>query len=149
MYGCELPRNRSKGGFLQYGYEGRDFITFNKETLTWVAPDIQAQITKRKWDADPEYNQRDKSYLEEECIEWLKKYLSYRKEMLQRTALEELRVNSGGAVSPEPPGVTMRNRMEAKDGMETHVCRLDGFYPREINASWTRDGEVWKEETFN
>ncbi|KAG8148116.1 putative MHC class I antigen protein [Naja naja] len=26
---------------------------------------------------------------------------------------------------------------------------LDGFYPREIDASWTRDGEVWLEETFH
>ncbi|KAG8147752.1 hypothetical protein E2320_022461 [Naja naja] len=40
--------------------------------LTWVAPDIQAQITKRKWDALPGENQKDKSYLEEECIEWLR-----------------------------------------------------------------------------
>ncbi|KAG8148246.1 putative MHC class I antigen protein [Naja naja] len=134
MYGCELWRNGSKGGFLQYGYEGRTFITFDKETLTWVAPDIQAQITKRKWDALPQDNHRDKSYLEEECIEWLERYLSYRNETLQST---------------EPPGVTVvRGKTEVEDGMETHA-RLDGFYPREIDASWTRDGEVWEEETFH
>uniref|UniRef100_A0A8C6X8A5 Ig-like domain-containing protein n=1 Tax=Naja naja TaxID=35670 RepID=A0A8C6X8A5_NAJNA len=133
MYGCELWRNGSKGGFLQYGYEGRTFITFDKETLTWVAAEPQAQITQRKWDALPQDNHRVKSYLEEECIEWLEKYL----------------VNSGGAVSAEPPEVTVRGKTEVEDGMETHVCRLDGFYPREINASWTRDGEVWEEETFH
>ncbi|KAG8148254.1 putative MHC class I antigen protein, partial [Naja naja] len=49
-----------------------------------------------------------------------------------------------------PPGVTVvRGKTEVEDGMETHVCRLDGFYPREIDASWTRDGEVWEEETFH
>ncbi|KAG8148235.1 putative MHC class I antigen protein, partial [Naja naja] len=48
-----------------------------------------------------------------------------------------------------PPGVTVRGKTEVEDGMETHVCRLDGFYPREIDAFWTRDGEVWEEETFH
>ncbi|XP_026549307.1 major histocompatibility complex class I-related gene protein-like [Notechis scutatus] len=33
--------------------------------------------------------------------------------------------------------------------METHICRLDGFYPREIDAFWTRDGEVWQKKTLH
>ncbi|KAL7986526.1 hypothetical protein Chor_011692 [Crotalus horridus] len=134
MCGCELQADGRKGGFWQYGYEGRTFITFDKETLTWVAPQPQAQITQRKWDADPGLNERQKAYLEEICIEWLQKYLSYGKETLLRT---------------EPPEVTMSSRTEeVEDGMETHVCRLDGFYPRDIEASWTRDGEVWLQDTL-
>ncbi|XP_039206237.1 H-2 class I histocompatibility antigen, Q9 alpha chain-like [Crotalus tigris] len=132
MYGCELQGEESKGGFMQFGYDGRTFITFDKETLTWVAPVPQAQITQRKWDAIPGYNQRFKSYLEEECIDWIKKYLPYGKETLLRT---------------EPPVVTMSSKPE--DGMETHICRLDGFYPREIEASWTRDREVWLPDTLH
>ncbi|XP_013912348.1 PREDICTED: major histocompatibility complex class I-related gene protein-like [Thamnophis sirtalis] len=85
MSGCELRGDGSKGGFWQYGYEGRTFITFDKETLTWVTPDPQAQITQRKRDAIPGYNQRWKDYLEEICIEWLEKYLSYGEETLLRT----------------------------------------------------------------
>ncbi|XP_070593181.1 class I histocompatibility antigen, F10 alpha chain-like isoform X2 [Erythrolamprus reginae] len=134
MYGCELRRDGSKGGFQQDGYDGRTFLTFDKETLTWVAPDPQAQITQRKLDALPGYNQRWKAYLEETCIEWLQKYLSYGNETLLRT---------------EPPVVTMSSRTEVEDGMETHVCRVHGFYPREIDASWTRDGEVWLQDTFH
>ncbi|KAL7986522.1 hypothetical protein Chor_011688 [Crotalus horridus] len=42
----------------------------------------------------------------------------------------------------------MSSKTEVVDGMETHVCRLDGFYPREIEASWTRDGEVWLQDTL-
>ncbi|XP_039174913.1 H-2 class I histocompatibility antigen, Q9 alpha chain-like isoform X2 [Crotalus tigris] len=134
MYGCELQADGRKGGFMQYGYDGRTFITFDKERLTWVAPQPQAQITHRKWEAVPGFNQRWKAYLEKECIEWLEKYLSYGKETLLRT---------------EPPEVTMSSRTEeVEDGMETHVCRLDGFYPREIDASWMRDGEVWLQDTL-
>ncbi|KAG8147475.1 putative MHC class I antigen protein [Naja naja] len=128
----------------------KTFLTFDKETLTWVASDPIGQITKRIYgDSIPGYNQGLKSYLEKKCIECLEEYLSYGKEMLPRTALEGLRVNSGSAVSAEPPVVTVRGKTEVEDGMETHVCRLDGFYPREIDASWTRDGEVWLEETFH
>ncbi|XP_032065674.1 major histocompatibility complex class I-related gene protein-like [Thamnophis elegans] len=134
MFGCELYTDKKKKGFFRYGYEGRTFITFDKERLTWVAPDPQAQITKRKLEADPGRNERDKSYLEEICIEWLEKYLSYGKETLQRT---------------EIPMVTVSSRTEVEDGMETHICRVDGFYPRDIDASWRRDGEVWLEETFH
>ncbi|XP_060541688.1 class I histocompatibility antigen, F10 alpha chain-like isoform X5 [Pantherophis guttatus] len=132
MYGCELQSDGSKGGFHQYGYEGRTFLTFDKETLTWVASDPQAQITQRKWDALPGWNQRKKAYLEEICIEWLEKFLSYGKETLLRT---------------EPPVVTMISRTEEEDGMEMHVCQVHGFYPREIDVSWKRDGEVWLEDT--
>ncbi|XP_039174919.1 H-2 class I histocompatibility antigen, Q9 alpha chain-like [Crotalus tigris] len=132
MYGCELQADGSKGGFMQHGYDGRTFITFDKERLTWVAPVPQAQITQRKWDAIPGLNEGQKAYLEEECIEWLEKYLSYGKETLLRT---------------EPPEVTMSSKTEMEDGMETHICRLDGFYPREIEASWMRDGEVWLQDT--
>ncbi|KAL7986519.1 hypothetical protein Chor_011685 [Crotalus horridus] len=133
VYGCELQGEESKGGFDQFGYDGRTFLTFDKETLTWVAPVPQAQISQRKWDAVPGLNQGQKSYLEEICIEWLERYLSYGKETLLRT---------------EPPEVTVSRKMEVEDGMETHVCRLHGFYPREIEASWTRDGEVWLQDTL-
>ncbi|KAM3848317.1 major histocompatibility complex class I-related gene protein-like [Vipera latastei] len=134
MIVCELRGDGSKGGLVQYGYEGRTFLTFDKETLTWVASEPQAQIIQRKWDAIPGYNQRYKAYLEDECIEWIKKYLSYRKEVLLRT---------------EPPEVTVSIRTKAvEDGMETHVCRVHGFYPREIDASWRRDGEEWLQDTF-
>ncbi|KAK9405449.1 H-2 class I histocompatibility antigen Q9 alpha chain-like [Crotalus adamanteus] len=134
MYGCELQADGRKGGFQQFGYDGRTFLTFDKETLTWVAPVPQAQITQRKWDAIPGWNQRWKAYLEEECIDWIKKYLSYGKETLLRT---------------EPPVVTMSLKPEVQDGMETHICRVDGFYPREIEASWMRDGEVWLPDTLH
>ncbi|XP_039206233.1 H-2 class I histocompatibility antigen, Q9 alpha chain-like isoform X1 [Crotalus tigris] len=133
MYGCELQADGSKGGFMQLGYDGRTFLIFDKERLTWVAPQPQAQITQRNWDAIPGLNQRHKSYLEEICIEWLERYLSYGKETL---------------LKKEPPEVTMSSRTEVEDGMEMHVCRVDGFYPREIEAFWTRDGEVWLQDTL-
>ncbi|XP_063147255.1 patr class I histocompatibility antigen, B-1 alpha chain-like [Candoia aspera] len=63
-------------------------------------------------------------------------------------ALEGLGVNSGGAVSAQIPVVTVSNRTEADKGMETHVCCMDGFYPKEIDVSWRRDGAVWLQDTL-
>ncbi|XP_026577786.1 major histocompatibility complex class I-related gene protein-like [Pseudonaja textilis] len=68
------------------------------------------------------------------CIELLEKFLSYGNETLLRT---------------ETPTVTVSSRTEVEDGMEMHVCRVHGFYPREIDASWTRDGEVWLQDTLH
>ncbi|XP_039206225.1 major histocompatibility complex class I-related gene protein-like isoform X2 [Crotalus tigris] len=132
MVSCTLQGNRSRG-LWQYGYQGRTFIAFDEKTFTWVASDLQAQVTQRDWNANPRLNPYIKTYLMEECIAWLEQFLSYGNEALLRT---------------DPPEVTMSSRTEVEDGMETHVCRLDGFYPREIEASWRRDGEVWLQDTL-
>uniref|UniRef100_A0A803T5G4 Ig-like domain-containing protein n=1 Tax=Anolis carolinensis TaxID=28377 RepID=A0A803T5G4_ANOCA len=133
MYGCDLRKDESKGGYRQYAYDGKDFISFDKETLTWTAADVEAQITKRRWDAQSTRNQYLKAYLEEECIKWLQKYLEYGNETLLRTEKPEVKVT----------------RKVDYDGMETLICRVGGFYPKDIDIEWTRDGEVWMQDTFH
>ncbi|XP_067321537.1 class I histocompatibility antigen, F10 alpha chain-like isoform X4 [Anolis sagrei] len=133
MYGCELRRDGSKGGHFQSAYDGRDYISFDKETLTWTAADVPAQITKRNLEADPALAQFAKAYLEEECIEWLRRFLEYGKEILLRTEVPEVKVA----------------RKVDYDGMETLICHVGGFYPKEIDITWTKDGEVWMEDTYH
>ncbi|XP_062978979.1 H-2 class I histocompatibility antigen, Q10 alpha chain-like isoform X2 [Elgaria multicarinata webbii] len=132
MYGCELRGDGSKGGYNQYGYDGRDYLALDMETLTWTAANTQAQISKRKREAEPAIAQRYKAYLEEECIEWLRRYLVYGKETLMRT---------------EPPVVKVTHQASRKD-LETLICQAHGFYPKEIDATWRRDGEIMDYETF-
>uniref|UniRef100_A0A674J2K0 MHC class I-like antigen recognition-like domain-containing protein n=1 Tax=Terrapene triunguis TaxID=2587831 RepID=A0A674J2K0_9SAUR len=83
-YGCDLREDNTTWGFYQDSYDGRDFLTFDKETMTLGAADIGAQITKRRWDAEVFDNQQWKRYLEERCIPWLRSSLEYGKETLQR-----------------------------------------------------------------
>ncbi|KAH0630655.1 hypothetical protein JD844_013913 [Phrynosoma platyrhinos] len=132
MFGCELRKDGSKGAFDQYAYDGKDYISFDKETLSWVASDLPALITKRKWDPDSAFKQRVKVYLEEICILWLQRYLVYGKETLLRT---------------EPPEVKVIRKIDY-DNMETLICRVSGFYPKDIDIAWTKDGEVWIQDTF-
>ncbi|XP_054833545.1 major histocompatibility complex class I-related gene protein-like isoform X3 [Eublepharis macularius] len=129
---CELSQDgQPRGGRYQYAYDGKDFLAFDKETLTWTASVLQAEISKRKLEPVLATSQYLKSYLEEECIDWLRKHLTYGKKVLLRT---------------EPPVVRMTRR-RGPDGQETLICRALGFSPKEIYITWKKDGEAWQEDT--
>ncbi|XP_032064336.1 uncharacterized protein LOC116502570 [Thamnophis elegans] len=130
--GCELREDGSKRGFLHYGYDGRDFISFDKETLRWVTAQPQAKKVKEKWEEDPRWSHGNKVFLEKTCIEWLQRYLSYQKEVLQRI---------------EPPVGKVTHKV-VDDSLEVLICQAFGFYPKEIQATWRRDGEVFQNETL-
>uniref|UniRef100_A0A8C6V9E1 Ig-like domain-containing protein n=1 Tax=Naja naja TaxID=35670 RepID=A0A8C6V9E1_NAJNA len=131
--GCELREDGSKGGFLHYGYNGMDFISFDKETLRWVTAQPQAQKVKEKWEEDPRWSQGSKVFLEEICIERLQRYLSYQKEeAVQRT---------------KPPAGKVNSKV-VDDRLEVLTCQAFGFHPKEIQATWTRNGEPCVYETL-
>ena len=81
-HGCEIDR-QSDGtlkfikGTDQYSYDGDDFLAFDDANMQWVAPVVQAQTTKRKWDGVQILNQYTKGYLEKECVDWLSKFMAY------------------------------------------------------------------------
>ncbi|XP_072406565.1 class I histocompatibility antigen, F10 alpha chain-like isoform X2 [Chiloscyllium punctatum] len=120
MYGCELREDGTTGGFYQFGWDGRDLISFDKERMVWVTPVSWGEITKNKWDKDSGYNQQNKGYLEGICIEWLQKYLKYGKEQLK----------------PVKPSVTLTPVRDYKD----LSCFATGFYPQAIEVNLFRDG---------
>ncbi|XP_032061061.1 class I histocompatibility antigen, F10 alpha chain-like isoform X9 [Aythya fuligula] len=130
MFGCDLLEDGSIRGFDQYGYEGRDFIALDKDALTFTAADAAALITKRKWEQEGTVAEQMKYYLENTCIEWLRKYMSYGKDVLERRERPEVRVSG----------------MET-DKILTLSCRAHGFYPRPISISWLKDGVVQEQET--
>ncbi|XP_063174826.1 class I histocompatibility antigen, F10 alpha chain-like isoform X2 [Chroicocephalus ridibundus] len=130
MLGCDLLEDGSIRGYWQYAYDGRDFIAFDMDTMTFIAADAVAQITKRKWEEDKTEAERRKHCLEITCIEWLRKYVSYGRAVLERK---------------EPPAVRVSGK-EAH-GILTLRCRAHGFYPRPITVSWLKDGEVRDQET--
>ncbi|XP_039374227.1 major histocompatibility complex class I-related gene protein-like [Mauremys reevesii] len=133
IFGCDLREDNTTQGFYQDSYDGRDFLTFDKETMTWVAADIGAQITKRRWDAEVFDNQYWKLYREEKCISWLRSSLEYGKETLQRKVRPTARVSD----------------RSSHDGLTTLSCKVSEFYPRDITVTWLRNGESRQQETYS
>ncbi|KAJ7303342.1 hypothetical protein JRQ81_012285 [Phrynocephalus forsythii] len=134
MYGCELNADGSLRGFSQYSYNGKDFISFDKDTLTWTAASPLAQVLKLRLDNNLEYSKYVKAYQEEICVTWLRKFLEYGNGTLLRT---------------ERPVARLKQKKAYASGRETLVCEAYGFYPKEIDVFWTRGGEVWAEDTFH
>ncbi|XP_042292312.1 H-2 class I histocompatibility antigen, K-K alpha chain-like [Thunnus maccoyii] len=86
MYGCEWDDETEEvNGFIQFGYDGEDFIVLDLKTETWIAPKPQSVITKHKWDNNRGQTVQFKHYLTQECPDWIKKYVNYGKSSLMRT----------------------------------------------------------------
>uniref|UniRef100_F7CHG1 Ig-like domain-containing protein n=1 Tax=Monodelphis domestica TaxID=13616 RepID=F7CHG1_MONDO len=132
MLGCEVhPDGSFRKGFDQHAYDGHDYIALDRETLTWTAADTGAENTKRKWEAERSFAEGQKAYLEETCVQWLKKYLQMGKDVLLRT---------------DPPSARV-SRHSGPDGEVSLRCRAQGFYPAEISLTWLRDGEEQLQDT--
>ncbi|XP_069098022.1 major histocompatibility complex class I-related gene protein-like [Pleurodeles waltl] len=123
MIGCELRDDGSIGGFLQYAFNGHDFISLDKDRLTYIAAMDAAKITQDRWNSERSNAQQYKDYLEGECIEDLKKYLKLGAESLQRVT----------------PKIRISRRKSGERIFLTGYAY--GFYPRDIEVKWLRNGE--------
>ena len=84
MSGCDVgPDGRLLRGFMQFAYDGRDYIALNEELCSWTAADTAAQISKRKWE-EASAAESERNYLEGTCVEWLLRYLENGKDTLLR-----------------------------------------------------------------
>ncbi|XP_072304318.1 major histocompatibility complex class I-related gene protein [Eucyclogobius newberryi] len=128
MYGCEWDDETGEvKGYDQYGFDGEDFIVFDLETLTWIAPRQEAFITKLKWDKNEANNAYNKHYYTQLCPEWLKKYVSYGKDTLMRTELPSISLLQKSSSSPV-------------------TCHATGFFPDRAMLFWTKDGDELLED---
>uniref|UniRef100_A0A8B9S1A5 MHC class I-like antigen recognition-like domain-containing protein n=1 Tax=Accipiter nisus TaxID=211598 RepID=A0A8B9S1A5_9AVES len=93
MYGCDILEDGSTRGYYQNAYDGRDFIAFDLDTMTFIAADAAAEITKRKWEEDGSEAEQWKHYLKNTCVEWLRKYVSYGQAVLERKEPPMVRVS--------------------------------------------------------
>ncbi|XP_058863556.1 major histocompatibility complex class I-related gene protein-like isoform X2 [Acipenser ruthenus] len=136
---CELDDDGTSRAYVNQAYDGKDFVSLDVETMTWVAPVPQAVLYKRKQEADTAMQHIFFQYYREKCFELLNLFLKYGNETLQRK------------VRPE----VMLIPRKARNSPGTDViCHVTGFYPREVEVNWVRDGEhlldegVWSGEVL-
>ncbi|NXY11683.1 HA1F protein, partial [Pteruthius melanotis] len=128
--GCDLLSNGSIHGSDRYGYDGRDFISFNLGSKSFVAADGTAQIIKRLWESDGITVPELKHELGHTCVEVLKKHVKYGQEAL------ECKVG---------PKVHVSGKVEHE--ILTLSCHAYGFYPKTITVNWMKGDEIWDQET--
>ncbi|XP_058231694.1 BOLA class I histocompatibility antigen, alpha chain BL3-6-like [Hemibagrus wyckioides] len=142
MFGCELHDDNTTRGYTQYGYDGEDFISLDLENLTYTAAKPQAVITKNMWDPVKQWTSYMKNYLENICIGWLKKYVSYGRETLERKGNNVL-IFLSLCVSADPPTASVIQKHSPSPEV---VCHATGFFPKEVMISWRKDGEDVNED---
>ncbi|XP_060915684.1 major histocompatibility complex class I-related gene protein-like isoform X2 [Labrus mixtus] len=128
MYGCEWDDETGDvNGYHQYGYDGEDFIVLDLKTMTYIAPQQQAVVTKQKWDNDKTFAAQRKHYLTQICPDWLKKFVNYGRSSLMRTDL---------------PTVSLLQKTPSS----RVTCHATGFYPNRAMMFWRKDGEELHED---
>ncbi|XP_061895956.1 major histocompatibility complex class I-related gene protein-like isoform X2 [Entelurus aequoreus] len=128
MVGCEWNDETDEvKGWLQYGYDGEDFISLDMETWTWTAAKPQAFPTKLMWERNRQIMDNDRFYFTEVCPSYLKKHVKNGKDALMRTELPMVSLLQKTPSSPV-------------------TCHATGFYPDRAIMFWRKGGEELRED---
>ncbi|NXV04063.1 HA1F protein, partial [Cettia cetti] len=130
LYGCDLLSDGSARGSSRYGYDGRDFISFELGSGRFVPADSAAEITRRRWEHDGTEAEDWTNYLKHECPEWLRKYVGYGQKELERKVLPDVHVSG-----------------KEEHGTLILSCHVYGFYPKAIAVNWMKGDVIWDQET--
>ncbi|XP_040180858.1 class I histocompatibility antigen, F10 alpha chain-like [Rana temporaria] len=126
MSGCELRDDGTTEGYDQYRYDGREFMSLDTQNGIYIPTMNEAQITTQRWNSPEErWGERQKNYVENECIEWLKKHINNGREDLEKRV---------------PPGVKVWGHRQSDDVTRLQ-CLVYGFHPRPVDVKWVRNGE--------
>ncbi|XP_069800388.1 class I histocompatibility antigen, F10 alpha chain-like isoform X3 [Dendropsophus ebraccatus] len=125
MYGCELCDDGSIRGYEQHGYDGREFLSLDTKTWTYIPTMAEAQIsTQRSNSPGVQAGEKSKHYLENECIQALKEYVEFGREDLERRVRPQVKVSG-----------------QERDGILTLHCQAYGFHPKPVDVKWMKNEE--------
>ncbi|XP_067338309.1 major histocompatibility complex class I-related gene protein-like [Channa argus] len=132
--GCEWDeKTKTVSGYLQFGYDGEEFISLDLKTRTWIVLKPEADSFKRKWDAaDAILNEKEDNLIRL-FPEWLETYLTYGKSFLLKT------------VSLSPPDLPSVSLLQ-KSPSSPVSCHATGFYPDRATMFWRKDGQELHED---
>ncbi|XP_069800050.1 class I histocompatibility antigen, F10 alpha chain-like [Dendropsophus ebraccatus] len=123
IYGCDLRDDGAIRGYDQYGYDGREFMSLDTLTWTYIPTMSEAQISTQRWNSPEEQvGEVKKHYVTNICIEWLKKYVEYGRKDLERRVRPQVKVSG-----------------QERDGILTLHCQVYGFHPKPVDVKWMKN----------
>ncbi|XP_053577919.1 major histocompatibility complex class I-related gene protein [Bombina bombina] len=130
-FACGIYDDGSIGGFEEHAFNGKEYVVFDKEKLMYIPTTPIAQIMTDSWNSDIQYSIRTKSFIEHDCIQWLKIALLFVKKELEKKV---------------PPKVKVSDLQS--DKITKLHCFVYGFYPQAVDAKWMRNDidDVYSEE---
>uniref|UniRef100_A0A8C5MLS6 Ig-like domain-containing protein n=1 Tax=Leptobrachium leishanense TaxID=445787 RepID=A0A8C5MLS6_9ANUR len=124
MYGCELRAEGTIKSYMQLGYDGKDFLALDTERWLYYPLLYQAQVTAQRWNSQELLQwERAKNYLESMCTDWLRKYLEYGKEELERRVRPKVKISD-----------------QTINGVIKLHCQVYRFHPRDVDVNWQKNG---------
>ncbi|MBN3312467.1 HMR1 protein, partial [Atractosteus spatula] len=125
--GCRLGDDGSVALFDHYGFNGKDFLSFEVDNMIWRASSLQAKDTQRDWNQNRVKNQYTRFFLEIDCMETLKRFLEFRE------------IDKNHTVSPQ---VFVSSKRQGDTQNCSLSCLVTGFSPGVIEVSLSRAGET-------
>ncbi|KAG7500723.1 H-2 class I histocompatibility antigen, Q10 alpha chain-like isoform X2 [Solea senegalensis] len=132
MHGCKAKRlDDGQLSFSRaldmYSYDGNDFLSFDDVHDAWYSSNSAATETIRKWDQVSTLKVYTRSYLESDCLRWMKDFLGYREKFLNVTA---------------PPEVVIYAARSHVESSVRLTCFATGFHLKDIELRMRRNGEI-------
>ncbi|XP_040180852.1 class I histocompatibility antigen, F10 alpha chain-like isoform X1 [Rana temporaria] len=126
MKGCKLRDDGTTEGYYHHRYDGREFMSLDTENGIFIPTMNEAQITTQRWNSPEErWGEIQKNYVENICIEWLKKYINNGREDLEKRVRPEVKVWGH----------------RQSDDVARLECLVYGFHPQLLEVKWVRNGE--------
>ncbi|XP_041665004.1 major histocompatibility complex class I-related gene protein-like [Cheilinus undulatus] len=121
--GCEWDEETGEtGSFCRVGYDGKDLVSFNPQTLTWTVLNPEALTSKFRGQSDKGNLQYLNTFFNQYCPFWLKQTVANGRKYLQQKVLPSISLLQKSPSSPVS-------------------CFASGFYPDRAVMFWRKDGE--------
>ncbi|XP_064408104.1 major histocompatibility complex class I-related gene protein [Latimeria chalumnae] len=127
MVGCKTDANGKMRALDQFGYNGEDYLVFETENVRWIAASHLAVLQKDRWNFNRAGRQDSNDFLDFVCFRWLKKFIIYQEK---------------SSISQIPPEVRIIPRKSDDGETLTLSCMVTGFYPRDVDVNWIKNGET-------
>ncbi|XP_004918996.1 zinc-alpha-2-glycoprotein [Xenopus tropicalis] len=126
---CEMHEDGTITAYQEVAFDGKELIAYDYQTETFIPTTPEAQTVAQIWNEN--YVKLEKVFLENYCTHRLSTYLPAIASDLEKLVPPKVKVSSS----------------ESESGTKLH-CRVYGFYPRDVEVKWIKNGrdEIHSEE---